>query len=67
MPFNLGPFEVIIILVIVFAIFGAGKLPQIGGALGKAVREFKSAQAEDEETPHRSKEEAEEDTPAKKA
>ena len=47
---NLGPPELIIILIIVFVIFGAGKLTDIGGALGKGVREFRSATKEVEET-----------------
>ncbi len=42
MPFRLGPTELIIIMVIVLLIFGAGKMPQIGGAMGKAIRNFKS-------------------------
>ena len=42
MPFRLGPTELIIILVIVLLIFGAGKIPQIGGAMCKAIRNFKS-------------------------
>ena len=42
MPFRLGPTELIIILVIVLLIFGAGKMPQIGGAMGKANRNYKS-------------------------
>jgi len=41
MPFRLGPTELIIVLVIVLLIFGAGKMPQIGGAMGKAIRNFK--------------------------
>lgn len=41
MPFGIGAPELIIILVIVVIIFGAGKLPEIGGALGKGIREFK--------------------------
>ena len=40
---NLGPTELIIILVIVLIIFGAGRLAGIGGALGKSVKEFKEA------------------------
>jgi len=40
---GLGPVELIIILVIVLLIFGAGKLPQIGDALGKSISAFKSA------------------------
>jgi len=40
--FGLGPMELIIILVIILIIFGAGKLPEIGGGMGKAIRNFKS-------------------------
>ena len=47
---NLGPTELIIILVIVIIIFGAGKLPEIGGALGKGMKEFKQASKEVAET-----------------
>ena len=39
----LGPFELVIVLVIVLLIFGAGKLPQIGDALGKSIKNFKRA------------------------
>lgn len=38
-----SPFEWIVILLIVFVIFGAGKLPQAGDALGRAVRNFRKA------------------------
>jgi sec-independent protein translocase protein TatA len=40
---NLGPTELIIILVIVVIVFGVGRLPEIGGAVGKAIREFREA------------------------
>lgn len=43
---HLGPMELIIILVIVIIIFGVGKLPEIGGALGKGIREFRNASKE---------------------
>ncbi len=46
---NLGTTELIIILVIVVLIFGAGKLSTIGGALGKSVKEFRSASKEIDE------------------
>ncbi len=36
-----GPLEIGLILVIVLIVFGAGKLPQVGSSLGKAIREFK--------------------------
>ena len=39
--FGLGTQELLIILVLVMIIFGAGKLPQVGGALGKGLRNFK--------------------------
>ena len=44
--FGLGMPELIIILVIILIIFGAGKLPEIGGGIGKAVRNFKKASNE---------------------
>jgi sec-independent protein translocase protein TatA len=45
MPFlgNIGPGELIIILVIALVIFGPGKLPEIGQAVGKGIREFRRA------------------------
>ncbi len=46
---SLGAPELLIILVIVIVIFGAGKLPEIGGALGKGIREFRTATKEIEE------------------
>ena len=41
--FGFGMPELIIILVIVLVVFGAGKLPEIGGAFGKSIRNFKRA------------------------
>ena len=43
-----GMTELIIILVVVMIIFGAGKLPEVGGALGKGIKNFKSAVNEEE-------------------
>jgi sec-independent protein translocase protein TatA len=40
---HLGFWELMIILVIVLLIFGAGKLPQIGDALGRSIKNFKRA------------------------
>ena len=45
MPFHVGPTELIIVLFIVVMIFGVGKLPQVGGAVGKAIKEFRRSQA----------------------
>lgn len=49
---TLGAPELIIILVIIVLIFGAGKLPEVGQALGKGIREFRGATdgAEDDES-----------------
>ena len=41
--FGFGMPEMIIILVIVLVVFGAGKLPEIGSAFGKSIRNFKKA------------------------
>ncbi|MBK5277182.1 MAG: twin-arginine translocase TatA/TatE family subunit [Desulfuromonadales bacterium] len=41
--FGFGMPEMIIILVIVLVVFGAGKLPEIAGAMGKSIRNFKKA------------------------
>ena len=38
---QLGPFEFIVILVIFMIFFGAGKLGDLGGALGRGIQEFK--------------------------
>lgn len=46
---GIGPLELIIVLVIVMMIFGVGKLPQVGQTMGKAMREFRKSQNEDEE------------------
>jgi sec-independent protein translocase protein TatA len=59
--FGLGTTELIIILVLVLVIFGAGKLPEIGGALGKGLRSFKKAVQEPDEIDITPKEEDKEE------
>jgi sec-independent protein translocase protein TatA len=45
-----GPMELILLLVIVLIIFGPGKLPDIGSAVGKGIREFRKASNELEDS-----------------
>ena len=47
MPFAIGPMELVIILAIVIFIFGAGRIADMGGAVGKSIREFRGAMKED--------------------
>ena len=41
--FGLGVPELVVILVVALLIFGPGKLPEIGGALGRGIRDFRKA------------------------
>lgn len=43
MPFNIGPGELLLILVLALIVLGPGKLPEVGSALGRAIREFRQA------------------------
>ena len=41
MPFNLGPMEMILVMLVLLLVFGAKRLPELGSGLGKGIREFK--------------------------
>ena len=47
--FGIGMQELLLILVVVLLIFGANKLPEIGGGLGRAIRNFRRASSEPDE------------------
>jgi sec-independent protein translocase protein TatA len=47
---QVGTTELILILLVVLIIFGVGRLPEIGGALGKAIRDFRRTQKDLDDT-----------------
>ena len=49
MPFNIGPGELLLILAIALLVIGPGRLPDVGAALGKSLREFRKATSEVQE------------------
>ena len=55
--FGFGMPELVIILVIVLVVFGAGRLPEIGSALGKSIKNFKRASDSKEEIEIKAKKE----------
>lgn len=68
--FGIGTQEILIILVIVLLLFGSKKLPEIGGGLGRAIRNFKRASSEPDEidiTPGKEKQQASSEDDSRKA
>ena len=59
---NLGPWEILLILVVVLLVFGAKRLPEMGAAMGKGIREFKKNISEMKETIEKAESE---DTPVR--
>jgi sec-independent protein translocase protein TatA len=49
-PFNIGPFELLLVLILALLILGPGKLPEVGSALGRTIREFRKASTEVEDS-----------------
>lgn len=41
MPFNIGPIELLLVLLLALIFLGPGRLPQVGSALGRTVREIR--------------------------
>lgn len=46
MPFNMGPMELFIVLLIILVLFGARRVPEIGASIGKGIREFKKSMSD---------------------
>lgn len=63
MPRFVGGWEWIIILVIVVIVFGVGRLPEVGGALGKSIRDFKKGMQMDDDKPEAGDTESEAESP----
>lgn len=53
--FGYSPLAIIIILLLVLIIFGAGRLPEIGSSLGKGIKNFKRAMEGKDEIDHKAK------------
>ena len=58
-----GPLEIGLIALVILIVFGVGKLPQVGGAIGKGLRAFRKGQSGDDDE---EEEEEEKPTPRKK-
>jgi sec-independent protein translocase protein TatA len=50
-PFGMGPMELVVILLVLVMLFGATRLADLGGSLGKGIKEFRSAVKEEDEPP----------------
>ncbi len=54
MPGNIGPLEIVIVLIIALIVFGPKRLPELGSSLGRGIREFKetiSGEKRDDDDP----------------
>jgi sec-independent protein translocase protein TatA len=49
MPFNIGPLELIVVLIIALIVFGPKRLPELGRSLGRGIREFRGSIGGDKE------------------
>ncbi|UWG99228.1 twin-arginine translocase TatA/TatE family subunit [Dehalobacter sp. DCM] len=56
----ISPWAIVVVLVIVLIIFGPGKLPELGKAMGKGIKEFKEATTDEDAAKPASKDSVEE-------
>jgi len=61
MPGNIGPLEILVVLIIALVVFGPKRLPELGRSLGKGIREFRGSISgnDDDEDEERSQREIE--------
>jgi sec-independent protein translocase protein TatA len=50
---NIGPLEILLVLIVALVVFGPKKLPDLGHSLGKGIREFKGSVTGESDEPHR--------------
>ena len=50
---NVGPLEIVLVLVIALVVFGPKRLPELGKSMGKGIREFKGSLCIDDEDEHK--------------
>jgi len=63
MPLNIHPLFLVVLLAIVLIIFGPGKLPELGGAIGRGIKEFRKATTELTDEVKNAASEKKDDTP----
>lgn len=61
---NIGPMELIVVLVVALLVLGPKKLPEVGRSVGKGIREFKSSISGDDDNQHELAADAADDEPA---
>ena len=47
---SVGPIQLLLILIVILVVFGAGKLPRVMGDLGKGIKNFKKGLSEDDDS-----------------
>ena len=67
MPFNLGPMEMILVMLVLLLVFGAKRLPELGSGLGKGIREFRRSMKDIQEEVTRPDDVRQIQTPAPRA
>jgi sec-independent protein translocase protein TatA len=65
MPFNVGPLEIVVVLIIALIVFGPKRLPELGNSLGQGIREFRDSISAEHKAGDEAREIEEAPSPAK--